>query len=70
MKNETNDMELAEMACQAAELEASCADKKPERLPRHELALYLMDNKFAAGSVLIALSLVVVFAVLEFAFAL
>ena len=62
--------ELDEMARQAEELAAQCADVKPERLPRHELALYLMNNKFAASSVLIALGLVVVFAILEFAFAL
>lgn len=70
MKTDISEKELAEMARQAVELEAACADVKPERLPRHELALYLMNNKFAASSVLIALALVAVFAVLEFAFAL
>lgn len=70
MKTDISEKEYAEMARQAQELEASCANTKPERLPRHELALYLMNNKFAAGSVIIALTLVVVFAILEFAFAL
>lgn len=70
MKTDISEKELAEMARQAEELETACADVKPERLPRHELALYLMNNKFAASSVLIALALVAVFAVLEFAFAL
>ena len=70
MKTDITEKELDEMARQAEELEAQCADVKLERLPRHELALYLMNNKFAASSVLIALGLVVVFAILEFAFAL
>ena len=70
MKTDITEKELDEMARQAEELEAQCADEKPERLPRHELALYLINNKFAASSVLIALGLVVVFAILEFAFAL
>ena len=70
MKTDITEKELDEMARQAEELEAQCADVKPERLPRHELALYLMNNKLAASSVLIALGLVVVFAILEFAFAL
>ena len=70
MKTDITEKELDEMARQAEELEAQCADEKPERLTRHELALYLMNNKFAASSVLIALGLVVVFAILEFAFAL
>lgn len=70
MKTDITEKELDEMARQAEELEAQCADVKPECLPRHELALYLMNNKFAASSVLIALGLVVVFAILEFAFAL
>ena len=70
MKTDITEKELDEMARQAEELGAQCADVKPERLPRHELALYLMNNKFAASSVLIALGLVVVFAILEFAFAL
>ena len=70
MKTDITEKELDEMARQAEELEAQCANTKPERLPRHELALYLMNNKFAASCVPIALSLVVVFAILEFAFAL
>lgn len=58
------------MAAEAAELEANCATKKPEKLPRHELALFLQDRKFPTKSVLIALSLLVIFAVLEFGFGL
>ena len=49
MKTDTSTQEYAEMARQAQELEAACANAKPERLPRHELALYLMNNKFAAS---------------------
>lgn len=70
MKIDTSDMEYAEMAREAAELDNNCADKKPERLPRHELALFLMDKKFTAKQVLIPFFLVAVFAILEFAFAL
>lgn len=68
MKTSVSDQEYAQMAAQAAELEAKCATTKPERLPRHELAMFLMDNKFCSRSVLIALSLLVVFIVLELAF--
>lgn len=58
------------MAKEAAELDAACANTKPERLLRHEIALFLMDRKFCAKEVLIAFVLVAIFAVLEFAFAL
>ena len=37
MKTDTSTQEYAEMARQAQELEAACANAKPERLPRHEL---------------------------------
>lgn len=70
MKIDTTEAEYAEMAKEAAAIDAACADKKPERLPRHELALFLMDKKFTAKQVLTAFSLVAIFAILEFAFAL
>lgn len=70
MAKKNNDEEYARMAAEAAELESKCATSKPERLPRHELALFLQDRKFPTRSVLIALGLVVVFVVLEFGFGL
>ncbi len=70
MKYDTTEAEFTEMKKEAEALDAACANKKPERLPRHELALFLMDKKFTAKQVLIAFFLVAVFAVLEFAFAL
>lgn len=70
MKIDTSDTEYAEMAAEAAELEKNCADKKPERLPRHELALFLMNKEIPGKQVMIAFVLVAIFAILEFAFAL
>lgn len=68
MKTSVSQEEYAEMAAQAAKLEENCATAKPERLPRHELALFLMERTFCSRCVLIALALLVVFVVLELAF--
>lgn len=57
---------IEDMAAQAAELESRCATNKPARLPQHELAFYIMDNKFQAGQVMWGLALVIVFVALEF----
>ena len=53
------------MAAQAAELESRCATSKPARLPKHELAFYIMNNSFKASQVLWGLSLVVLFVIIE-----
>lgn len=66
MVSEENKSYIEDMAAQAAELESRCATTKPARLPKHELAYYIMDNKFKAGQVMWGLALVIVFAVLEF----
>ena len=65
MITEEDDALIESMKKEAVELEGKCATKKPEKLPRHELALYLMDNHFKAGQVLIGLSLVIAFVIVE-----
>ena len=65
MITEEDDALIESMKKEAAELESKCATKKPEKLPRHELALYLMDNHFKGGQVPVGLSLVIAFVVVE-----
>lgn len=67
MVSEESKSYIEDMEAQAAELESRCATDKPARLPKHELAYYIMDNKFKASQVFWGLALVVIFAILEFA---
>lgn len=67
MVSEENQSYIDDMAAQAAELESRCATAKPARLPKHELAFYIMDNHFHASQVLWGLAWMAAFAILEFA---
>ena len=66
MISEESKSYIDDMAAQAADLESRCATAKPARLPKHELAYYIMDNHFRASQVLWGLAWVAVFAILEF----
>lgn len=67
MISEESKSYIDDMAAQAADLESRCATAKPARLPKHELAYYIMDNHLRASQVLWGLAWVAVFAILEFA---
>ena len=52
MISEESKSYIDDMAAQAADLESRCATAKPARLPKHELAYYIMDNHFRASQVI------------------
>lgn len=67
MNYNPSDPTLVDMEKQAQELEASCASKPCDKVPIPEQSFYIVDTNLKAKPVLIGLSLVVAFAVIEFA---
>ncbi len=65
MISEEDQAYIDSMAAQATDLESHCATNKPAKLPKHELAFYIMNNHFKAGQVMWGLALVIVFVALE-----